>query len=109
MKAELLLSPEFAEHIANIVIKNIEPLLRSRQIEKDILFDLTEVCEYLRVTKKWIYDRTRLDNIPHSKLGGRLRFRKRDIDKWVDELAAGKVRPAAATSRRTAKTKGRSW
>jgi predicted DNA-binding transcriptional regulator AlpA len=38
------------------------------------------------VSKKWIYERTQLKEIPHIKVNGLLRFRKRDIDKWLNSF-----------------------
>ena len=52
--------------------------------EDDIVFDVQRLAEYLAVSKQWIYERSHLKEIPHIKKQGLLRFRKKDIDKWLD-------------------------
>ena len=52
--------------------------------EDDIVFDVQRLAEYLTVSKQWIYERSHLKEIPHIKKQGLLRFRRRDIDKWLD-------------------------
>ena len=86
MKAELTLPPELVEEIADKVIERLKPLLSDSKKSKteDIIFDVRGLTEYLRVSKQWIYERTYLKEIPHIKKQGLLRFRKSDIDKWLD-------------------------
>jgi excisionase family DNA binding protein len=77
------------EAIAQAVIKQIRPLLtgRTESAVEVIIFDVKCLCEYLHVTPKWLYERTSLKEIPFIKLSGKqLRFRKKDIDKWLDTL-----------------------
>lgn len=51
------------------------------------LWGIAEVATYLGVPASSIYKltsrRARL-RIPHLKLGGRLRFRKADVDEWLE-------------------------
>jgi excisionase family DNA binding protein len=49
----------------------------------ELFFD-DRLAEYLTVSKQWIYERSHLKEIPHIKKQGLLRFRKREIDKWLD-------------------------
>ena len=61
-----------------------EPLSNPR------LWDVAEVSAYLRVPKSAVYKmtaRTATVPIPHIRLGGRLRFRRHDIDTWLSLLA----------------------
>lgn len=39
---------------------------------------------YLDVTRDWIYDRVAQRDIPHTKIGRLLRFRKSEIDAWLE-------------------------
>ena len=53
----------------------------------DTVLDVPGLCKYLHVTPKWVHERTHLKEIPFYKLSNKqLRFRKRDIDKWLDFL-----------------------
>lgn len=84
MKAEL--ETQDIEVIAQRVVELIKPILSSngkKEVE-DTIFDVRTLAEYLKVSKQWIYERTHLKEIPHLKIDGQLRFRKRDIDKWLN-------------------------
>ena len=88
VKIELTLPPEFIEEIADKVIQRLKPLIigNGKQAE-DGIFDIKGLAEYLKVTPKWIYEQTHLKTIPHLKLSNKqLRFKKKDIDKWLDAL-----------------------
>jgi excisionase family DNA binding protein len=85
MKAELTLPPELVEAIAQRVAELLKPILAHKKDEaEDVIFDVPSLAEYLKVTSKWIYERTHLKEIPYIKVNGLLRFRKRDIDKWLN-------------------------
>lgn len=54
------------------------------------LWSITDAAQYLQVPTSAIYKMTSAQStnpIPHVKLGGRLRFRKADIDEWLDVWA----------------------
>ena len=74
------------EAIANRVAEILKPMLSSttKHDEKDVLLDVVQLAAYLNVSKAWVYDRIRDNEMPHSKVGKYLRFRRRDIDKWVE-------------------------
>ena len=86
MKAELTLPPELVELIADKVVEKLKPLLSSngKHEAEDIIYDVQELAHYLNVSRQWIYERSHLKEIPHIKKQGLLRFRKREIDKWLD-------------------------
>ncbi len=78
----------------------LRPLIAtSSKKEDDIIFDVPGVCEYLKVSAKWIYERTQLKEMPYLKVKGLLRFRKADIDKWLNTQHT----PAASTPERVLK------
>lgn len=84
MKTELNIdTQELVREISQEVVKAIRPLLSGRA-EDDSILDLDGLAKYLSVTRNWIYQQTHINTIPHHKLGSQLRFRKRDIDKWLD-------------------------
>jgi excisionase family DNA binding protein len=83
MKIEF--EPQDIEAIAQRVTEFLKPILANRKDEaENVIFDVQGLAEYLKVSPKWIYDRTHLKEIPHYKIRGQLRFRKREIDKWLN-------------------------
>ncbi len=42
-----------------------------------------DLAEYIQVPLSWVYNN--IHTIPHVKLGRLLRFKKADIDKWLDD------------------------
>lgn len=62
--------------------------------QDDTLWSVEDVAAYLRVPVSSVYKmtaRTARTRIPHMKIGGRLRFRKADIDRWLDLLTISNV------------------
>ncbi len=84
MKTEL--EPQDIEAIAGKVIEKLRPLISSngKHDREDVIFDVPGLAKYLHVSRKWIYERTQFKEIPHQKVKGLLRFRKKDIDKWLN-------------------------
>jgi excisionase family DNA binding protein len=57
-----------------------------------------EVLEYLHVNLRTVYRLIKAGKIPAVRVGRQWRFRKRDIDAWLDsQRARGGTRPAPAT------------
>ncbi len=81
-----ILDQEDIESIAQRVVDMVKPLLSAKAEDDDNgIFAVEELAEYLRVSAKWVYEHTY--ELPHFKLGGLLRFRKREIDRAIDTLA----------------------
>ena len=79
------------EAIAQRVSEIIKPLvLHQKQDEKDVIFDVKRLSEYLHVNPSWVYKAVSLKAIPYFKAGKFPRFRKREIDKWAESKG---VRP----------------
>jgi PTS system nitrogen regulatory IIA component len=53
-------------------------------IDDDIL-TLEEVAKYLRVSERTVYDWAQKGDIPSGKIGTVWRFKKADIEKWVND------------------------
>ncbi len=84
-----VLEPEDIQAIAEKVTEMLKPILVSNgntKPESDVIFDVKRLQVYLNVSDKWIYERTHLKEIPHIKSKGLLRFRKKDIDKWLNQF-----------------------
>src|SRR3954470_9177294 len=63
-----------------------------------------EVLEYLQVNLRTVYRLIKAGKIPAVRVGRQWRFRKRDIDAWLDSQRprGGGPRPAAAAPARLA-------
>lgn len=58
--------------------------------DHDIL-TIDEVAQYLRVSERTIYDWAHKGSIPCGKLGTTWRFKREEVEKWVDEKLSGNV------------------
>ncbi|MDR0302305.1 MAG: PTS sugar transporter subunit IIA [Treponema sp.] len=62
-------------------------------IDDDIL-TLEEVAKFLRVSERTVYDCAQKGEIPAGKIRASWRFKKSEIDKWVnDKLSSGSLNP----------------
>src|SRR5262244_2084908 len=62
-----------------------------------------EVLEYLQVNLRTVYRLIKAGKIPAVRVGRQWRFRKRDIDAWLDsQRLRGGARPAPAATAATA-------
>jgi len=61
-------------------------------IEDDIL-TIEEVANYIRVSERTVYDWAQKGEIPSGKIGTVWRFKKTEIEQWVNEkLSAGRIK-----------------
>lgn len=81
------------------VMKALKPLLGGNG-EADIVFTVDGLCTYLQAEPDWIYKRTARKEIPYIKVGGLLRFHKRDIDKWLETHKTPVVNPLSVRLKR---------
>jgi len=51
----------------------------------ETLMTLEEVAVYLRLSKDTIYRMTHAGRIPASKVGNQWRFRRDDVDAWLEK------------------------
>ncbi len=84
MKIEIDLD-QFKGEIVQEVIAGLKPLLSNKGSGKDEIFTVKTLSTYLHVRTKKIYDMTHLNEIPFLKVGRGLRFRKSEIDSWLQE------------------------
>ena len=56
-----------------------------------------EVLEYLQVNLRTVYRLIKAGKIPAVRVGRQWRFRKRDIDAWLESQRPRNIRPAPAT------------
>jgi len=58
----------------------------------DEILTLPEVAQLLKVAEKTVYTMAQKGELPAFKVGGQWRFRRADLDTWIDaktRLAAG--------------------
>ena len=74
------------ESIAEKVADRLKPMLHHHTGERDgdTVFDVNGLADYLHVDTSWVYKQVSLKAIPFFKVGKYSRFRKRDIDKWIE-------------------------
>lgn len=93
MKAELTLPDDLAKAIAQEVATALKPLMAARKGEEDAILSPDQLAGLLGVSKGWVYEQAALKAIPYHKLGKYLRFRRLEIDKWIDSTAVPASRP----------------
>ncbi len=62
-------------------------------MREDIL-TIKEVAEYLKVTERTLYRLAQEGKIPAFKVGASWRFKRADIDAWIEAQKPGKVPPS---------------
>ena len=60
-------------------------------MEDDIL-TIEEVAKYLRVSERTVYDWAQKGEIPAGKIGSVWRFKKSEIEKWVNERLSSNIK-----------------
>lgn len=81
---KMTLEKEDIQEIAQIVTEMLKSHMGNTQKDEDIIFDVKGLASYLHVSESWVYERSRLNEIPKTKPYGILLFRKKDIDKWLE-------------------------
>lgn len=72
-----------AERLAEI----LKPLLahQGKDHQDDTILDVKGLCDYLKVSKRWVYERTRFHEIPFFRISTQeIRFKKQDIYDWLE-------------------------
>src|SRR5574344_894588 len=73
--------------------KSIFLCSREYIVEDDIL-TIEEVAKYLRVSERTVYDWAQKGEIPSGKIGTVWRFKKSEIEKWVNDRLSSNTKPA---------------
>ena len=60
----------------------------------DDILTIEEVAKYLRVSERTVYDWAQKGEIPAGKIGTVWRFKKSEIEKWVNERLSSSQKPA---------------
>jgi PTS system nitrogen regulatory IIA component len=59
----------------------------------DDILTIEEVARYLRVSERTVYDWAQKGEIPSGKIGTVWRFKKTEIEKWVNDRLSGNINP----------------
>ncbi len=91
MKLEI--EPTDIEAIAQRVSDILRPMIA--RVERadaaaasDTILDVEGLAAYLHVNTSWIYKQVSLKAIPYFKTGKYPRFRKKEIDRWIENQTA---------------------
>ena len=57
----------------------------------DDILTIEEVAKYLRVSERTVYDWAQKGEIPAGKIGTAWRFKKSEIEKWVNDRLSGQA------------------
>lgn len=63
------------------------------------LLTIEELADLLGVKVSWLYAQTSAKRIPFLKLGGRLRFRRADVERWIEGQVVHPIRPNGSHSK----------
>ena len=100
MKTEF--EPEDIKAIAAAVAEMLKPYLlkNNRAVASDTVVDVEELAKYLKVDTSWVYKQVSLRNIPHFKLGKYPRFKKLEIDRWINKNTMMPIPPLKMVEKR---------
>lgn len=54
----------------------------------EALMDVGDLARVLKRPKSWVYENYLTEGIPHTRVGGGLRFRPSRIERWLDARSA---------------------
>lgn len=97
MKTEL--EPQDIEAIAQRVADILKPMIsgNGKSADEDAVFDKKGLAAYLHVSESTINKLVMNKQIPHFKIqagqSGGVRFRQRDIDKWMQRHTIPEITP----------------
>jgi len=87
---------QLIDAIADKVIASLTPLLNQNAKKMDInnvLFTVESLSLYLHVSKQWVYERVHLNENPFIKMKKFPRFKKSEIDEWLDNMKTSAMQP----------------
>lgn len=65
--------------------------LRRACVSNDEILTLREVAQLLKVAEKTVYTMAQNKELPAFKVRGQWRFRREDIDRWIDQQTETKA------------------
>jgi len=102
MKAEIHIDSEaFVDEIVRRVTKALKPRTIVGKSDEEALYTVESLAKFLEVSPQWVYARVQFNEIPHFKVGKLCRFRKVEINRWLDSHKVPAVNPLSKTMRMT--------
>ena len=95
MKAEINIDlQDFTDELVTKITKSIQQNLYGCKVpEGETLLTVKTLAKYLEVSDQWVYERIQKAEIPVIKVGKFPRFKKTDIDRWLDSLKTPAMNP----------------
>ena len=93
------ISPDAYQAIASAVLEILKPMIsgNGKSAGEDAVFDKKGLAAYLHVSESTINKLVMNKQIPHFKIqagqSGGVRFRQREIDKWMQRHAVPEINP----------------
>ncbi|MBF0405463.1 MAG: helix-turn-helix domain-containing protein [Nitrospirae bacterium] len=93
------LEPEDIQAIAEAVMECLKPSIAGncKHEHEDIIFDKKSLATYLKVSESTINKMVSNKQLPHFKIqagqSGGVRFRQREIDKWIQRQTIPEYNP----------------
>ena len=86
---------ELVEAIVEKVTARLKPSFAAsiKSNSCDELLTVESLAKYLTVSKQWVYERVHLNEIPFIKMKKFPRFKKLEIDKWLDTMKTHTMQP----------------
>jgi len=93
---------EDIQTIAATVVEMLKPLLKNNSKVRvgDNIFDVKKLACYLKVDESWVYKQVSLKAIPFFKCGKYTRFKKSEIDRWVESETVKPIPPLKMVNKR---------
>jgi excisionase family DNA binding protein len=62
----------------------MKPNSSKQESQETTWLETKDAAKHIKVPVSSVYQLTHLNQIPHQKIGRRLRFRKSDLDRWLE-------------------------
>jgi excisionase family DNA binding protein len=85
IQIEAVSAEEFKTEIVNAILEQLKPLLEKEKIEdnKKEMITRAEAAELLNISLVKLWDITKNDLIPKYKIGGKVLYKKKDIQNFI--------------------------
>jgi len=99
------LEAEDIQAITAAVIETLKPMLsgNGKSAGGEVIFDKKALAAYLHISESTLNKMVMNKQIPHFKIqagqSGAVRFRQRDIDKWIQRQTIPEINPFAGKIR----------
>ena len=68
----------YSDNIQSLIMSGIGPM-------DDQILTVKDVADYLKVNERTVYRMAAADKLPAFKVGASWRFKKEDIDSWIEQ------------------------